>query len=94
MAYTPSAPSSLTYPETTAADQLSGGQTWTVGTISGASDWEGWVPNKAAVPLASAGNHAAQAECVLPDGSNQAFVDTTYTLSQAQVLAGSWQAGF
>ena len=78
------APTTLTYPEATSADQLNGGKSFDTTTNT-------WVPDHGAVTLADPSGATRdpgnQAECQLPDGTGLA--DLTYTLTSAQVAAGS-----
>jgi hypothetical protein len=79
-------PTTLSYPLATAADQLNGGATFSTVTNT-------WVPDAGVVTLASPSaatrDPGSQAECQLADGTTAGFSDTTYTLTAAQVAAGS-----
>jgi hypothetical protein len=77
-------PTTLTYPAATSADQLTNGATFSATTNT-------WVPNKGAVTLSSPGTREPgnQFECQLADGTSAGFEDTTYTLTAAQLQAGS-----
>ncbi|MCW2929875.1 MAG: hypothetical protein JWM19_837 [Actinomycetia bacterium] len=80
-------PTTLSYPLATPADQLNGGATFSTTTNT-------WVQNSGAVTLASPSTATrdpggSQAECQLADGTSAGFTDTTYTLTAAQVAAGS-----
>lgn len=84
-------PTTLIYPEQTSADQLNGGETFTV--VGSPATWEGWVPDTGSVvladPAAATRDPGNQAECQLADGTPAGFTDTTYALTAAQVQAGS-----
>lgn len=77
-------PATLTYPAETASDQLFGGQAFNTTTNT-------WVPDASAVVLAAPGTRdpGNPYECQLADGTGAGFTDTTYTLTPAQVQAGS-----
>jgi hypothetical protein len=75
------APTSLTYPAASAADQAFGGQA-----LDATS--KQYLFLTAAVPLVTAGYQASLAQCQLADGTRAGFVDTTYAPTAAQVLYG------
>jgi hypothetical protein len=80
----PESPTTLTYPAATSADQLTDGAVFNTTTNT-------WVPNKGAVTLSSPGTREPgnQYECQLADGTAGGFTDGTYTLTAAQLQAGS-----
>jgi hypothetical protein len=82
----PESPTTLTYPLVTPASQYNNG-----GSID--TTTKQWVPSQGAVTLASpsaATRDPGNAfECQLADGTSAGFEDTTYTLTAAQVAAGS-----
>lgn len=79
-------PTTLTYPLATSSDQLNNGATFNTTTNT-------WVPNTGAVTLAAPSSATrdpgSQYECQLADGTSAGFEDTTYTLTAAQIAAGS-----
>jgi hypothetical protein len=79
-------PTTLAYPLETSADQLNGGQSFSTTTNT-------WVPDAGAVvlanPAAATRDPGNLCECQLADGSSAGFADTTYTLTAAQIAAGS-----
>jgi len=84
------APTTLTYPAATAADQAFNGQALDATT-------KNYLFNTAAVALVTAGYQASLAQCQLPTGGSGArdgFVDTTYTPTAAQVLYGVGHAAY